>query len=263
MNLLNSFLDHSFTVIVLQEHDDDAYNAEMRLDPRLANALWIAKEYNESIKLFKQSFDDYPVKRRKISSTFRFAVMRAMNEYPCLEQMALLTDFADYCVGFRDTMPLSHVWHALFADSSPGAHQEAFRLLDRYPQLEKIVLSKMDSLLRKARANDDSGMLFRMLPLLSMLELEEKDAAHLTGCIFDALMVIYLKHEDTAGAQALMKLAKQQSANGRADQMWPETVKRYADVISVRKVQVQLPAEASAGQPRLPPAASAVPRLKF
>ena len=72
---------------LLAEHYDDVFNAEMRLALPLANALWNSGQHEESMKLFKQVFYDFPLNRRKVVNKFRFTVMQAMKEYPCPEQV--------------------------------------------------------------------------------------------------------------------------------------------------------------------------------
>jgi hypothetical protein len=236
---------------ILAEHDEDIFNSEMRLDHQLANALWNSGEYDESIKISKQIFYDYPLKRRKLANIFRFSVLRAMKEYPCPEQMALLREFAQYCSKLQNSMPLTHLWQSLFQHPVPGANEEAFQLILEYPQLKSLVTFKLDPLLQKARTEQQSDVLFRILPLLGILGLSEKDLRHLTGCVWDALMDIYCANEDVEGAKDLIRMVQEQSRNGKVDYMWPETVKKYVNLSGLTRVAV--PSELLTAKPVPPP----------
>ena len=182
--------------------------------------------------------------------------------------MSLLKDFAAFCDSLRDTMPLVHLWQALFRHSVPGANKEAFDLVAQFPHLKKVMPRKLDTLLRTARETQQLDVLFRMLPLFSELELADKDGEHLTGCIYDALMDIYVTNEDGAGATALIRLAKERAAHGKSDCMWPETVRKYVKLAGTTKLAHPAGAPvpgvvAIPVKPRATPNSSQLPVIKF
>ncbi|OQV24523.1 hypothetical protein BV898_01585 [Hypsibius exemplaris] len=249
---------------LLAEHAEDVFQQNMRLNISMANALWAANRWDESMKLFKETFYDFPLNRRKITDKFRLSLLRALRDYPCPEQMTLLRDFGDYCLSFRDTMPLVHLWQGLFRHASPRANEEAFQLMQQHPTMKKLVIPKLDPLLRQARELRNSGVLFRMLPLIDVLELPQVDVKHWKGCVFDALMDIYCDSADVNGAKDLLRLAKESATAGKVDYMWPETVKKYVTMSGLTRVRVP-GGESGAALPRLnePATRPPVPKLSF
>lgn len=171
-----------------------------------------------------------------------------MTRYPCPEEMAHLNEFVDFCAGLREPRPAVYLWKALFHHPVPAAHQAAHELLCNYPGATDLVLYQLDSLIKLARDDEDTALLWRLVELLKHLRLLAKDFAHFSGCFFDNLMEIYCKNEDAAGAkQVLLVAGDHATKNGYP--LWPETAKRLDMILKSKKQKLPISSFVSSKKP--------------
>ncbi|XP_055352715.1 uncharacterized protein LOC129598712 [Paramacrobiotus metropolitanus] len=92
---------------IMAEHNEEEFEKQMKLQHYLGSALWMAGRFRDSVDVFQNVFRDYPLGRPKIINLFRFSIYRAVNTYPCPEELDFLNEFVDYAAEFKESQVMA------------------------------------------------------------------------------------------------------------------------------------------------------------